>query len=257
MSRKAWVQQIMGMPISIHLRGKDVDSPMVAHVVEDAFDLLREADRLFSTYRDDSEVSRIRRGELDPGHADPLIQQVVTLCRQAGDLTKGAFTDQLPDDQGVLGFDPTGLVKGWATDRAASRLADLSGLTFCLNAGGDVVVGGTEPQPETAVDGESGQSNGGSGAAWRVGIEDPRDRSRVAQVVELHHGGVATSGTAARGAHLYDPNAQTFVDRGGSVTVVGPSLMWADVWATALFVGPKSLMLRFSEVAGDYRAISL
>ena len=257
MSRKAWVQQIMGMPISIHLRGKDVDSPMVAHVVEDAFDLLREADRLFSTYRDDSEVSRIRRGELDPGHADPLVQQVVTLCRQAGELTKGAFTDQLPDDQGVLGFDPTGLVKGWATDRAASRLADLSGLTFCLNAGGDVVVGGTEPQPETAVDGESGQSNGGSGAAWRVGIEDPRDRSRVAQVVELHHGGVATSGTAARGAHLYDPNAQTFVDRGGSVTVVGPSLMWADVWATALFVGPKSLMLRFSEVAGDYRAISL
>ena len=257
MSRKAWVQQIMGMPISIHLRGKDVDSPMVAHVVEDAFDLLREADRLFSTYRDDSEVSRIRRGELDPGHADPLVQQVVTLCRQAGELTKGAFTDQLPDDQGVLGFDPTGLVKGWATDRAASRLADLSGLTFCLNAGGDVVVGGTEPEPETAVDGESGQSNGGSGAAWRVGIEDPRDRSRVAQVVELHHGGVATSGTAARGAHLYDPNAQTFVDRGGSVTVVGPSLMWADVWATALFVGPKSLMLRFSEVAGDYRAISL
>jgi thiamine biosynthesis lipoprotein len=256
-SRKAWVQQIMGMPISIHLRGKDVDSPMVAHVVEDAFDLLREADRLFSTYRDDSEVSRIRRGELDPGHADPLVQQVVTLCRQAGELTKGAFTDQLPDDQGVLRFDPTGLVKGWAADRAASRLADLSGLTFCLNAGGDVVVGGTEPEPETAVDGESGQSNGGSGAAWRVGIEDPRDRSRLAQVVELHHGGVATSGTAARGAHLYDPNAETFVDRGGSVTVVGPSLMWADVWATALFVGPKSLMLRFSELAGDYRAISL
>ena len=257
MSRRAWVQQIMGMPISIHLRGKDVDSPMVAHVVEDAFDLLRETDRLFSTYRDDSEVSRIRRGELDPAHADDLVQQVIALCRQASELTKGSFTDHLPDDQGVLRFDPTGLVKGWAADRAANRLADLSGLEFCLNAGGDVVVGGTEPQPETAVDGESGQSNGGSGAAWRVGIEDPRDRSRVAQVVELHHGGVATSGTAARGAHLYDPNAQTFVDRGGSVTVVGPSLMWADVWATALYVGPKSLMLRFSEVALGYRAISL
>lgn len=240
MSRKAWVQQIMGMPISIHLRGEDVDSPMVAQVVEDAFELLREADRLFSTYQDDSEVSRIRRGELDAEHADPLVQQVVALCRQAGELTKGAFTDQLPDDQGVLRFDPTGLVKGWAADRAANRLAELSGLSFCLNAGGDVVVGGTE-----------------SGATWRVGIEDPRDRTRVAQVVELHQGGVATSGTAARGAHLYDPNAQTFVDRAGSVTVVGPSLMWADVWATALFVGPKSLMLRFSGVADGYRVISL
>jgi len=258
-SRRAWVQQIMGMPISIHLRGKGVDSPMVAGVVEDAFDLLREADRLFSTYRDDSEVNRIRRGELDPANADPLAQQVIALCRQAGELTKGAFTDQLPDDQGVLRFDPTGLVKGWAADRAANRLAELSGLAFCLNAGGDVVVGGTESGTETDVEVNGGlrQSKGGSGAVWRVGIEDPRDRSQVAQVVELHHGGVATSGTAARGAHLYDPNAQTFVDRGGSVTIVGPSLMWADVWATALFVGPKSLMLRFSEVAGDYRAISL
>jgi thiamine biosynthesis lipoprotein len=260
-SRKAWVQQIMGMPISIHLRGKDVDSPMVAHVVEDAFDLLREVDRLFSTYRDDSEVSRIRRGELDPEHADPLIQQVIALCRQAGELTKGAFTDQLPDDQGVLRFDPTGLVKGWAADRAANRLAELSGMTFCLNAGGDVVVGGieaeTEAETDVEVDGRSRQSKEGPGALWRVGIEDPRDRSRVAQVVELHHGGVATSGTAARGAHLYDPNAQTFVERAGSVTVIGPSLMWADVWATALFVGPKSLMLRFSEVADGYRVISL
>ncbi len=257
MSRKAWVQQIMGMPISIHLRGQDVDSPMVAHVVEDAFDLLREADRLFSTYREDSEVSRIRTGELDPAHADPLVQQVVTLCRQAGELTKGAFTDQLPDDHGVLRFDPTGLVKGWAADRAANRLADLSGLTFCLNAGGDVVVGGTEAETETEANGGPAQSKGEAGAVWRVGIEDPRDRSRVAQVVELHHGGVATSGTAARGAHLYDPNTRTFVDRGGSVTVVGPSLMWADVWATALFVGPKSLMLRFSEVADGFRVISL
>ena len=246
MSRKAWVRQIMGMPISIHLRGADVDSPMVARAVEDAFDVVREADRLFSTYRDDSEVSRIRRIELDPAQADPLVQQVATLCRQAGELTEGAFTDLLPVDDGLLSFDPTGLVKGWAADRAAIRLADLPGASFCLNAGGDVVVGGT------AV-----EAKGGPVAVWRVGIEDPRDRSRIAEVVELRAGGVATSGTAARGAHLYDPLTGTFVDRAGSVTVVGPSLMWADVWATALFVGPASLHRRFSQVAEGYRMISL
>jgi thiamine biosynthesis lipoprotein len=250
----------MGMPISIHLRGQDVDSSMVAGVVEDAFDLLREADRLFSPYRDDSEVSRIRRGELDLAHADPLVQQVGTLCRQAGELTEGAFTDQLPDDLGVLRFNPTGLVKGWAAERAAGRLADLPSATFCLNAGGDVVVGGTDVHANSGSgdsNGGSGASDGGSGAIWRVGIEDPRDRSRIADVVELRHGGLATSGTAARGAHLYDPNTETFVDRAGSVTVVGPSLMWADVWATALFVGPPSLLHRFSEVADGYRVIAL
>jgi len=68
---------------------------------------------------------------------------------------------------------------------------------------------------------------------------------------------VATSGAAARGAHLYDPTAGTFLDRAGSVTVIGPSLMWADVWATALFVGAPSLKGLFSEVAAGYRAIRL
>jgi thiamine biosynthesis lipoprotein len=87
-------------------------------------------------------VSRIRRRELDPALADPLVQQVITLCDQAGEVTDGVFTDQLPDRNGVLRFDPTGLVKGWAADRAAGMLARIPGSSFCLNAGGDVVVGG-------------------------------------------------------------------------------------------------------------------
>jgi len=236
----------MGMPISIHVRGADVDSPTVAQGVEAAFALLREADRLFSTYQRDSEICRIRRGELDPTQADPLVRQVMTLCQEAGELTRGAFTCLLPDVDGVLRFDPAGLVKGWAASRAACRLADLPGFRYCLNAGGDVVVGGTDDE-----------AGGEPGAPWRVGIENPRDRSQIAEVVELQHGAVATSGTAARGAHLYDPARGTFVDRTGSVTVVGPDLMWADVWATALFVGPASLHGLFSEVADGYRVISL
>jgi thiamine biosynthesis lipoprotein len=236
----------MGMPISIHVRGADVDSPLVVRGVEAAFDLMRQTDRLFSTYQHDSEVSRIRRGELDPHQGDPLVREVIRLCHEAGELTGGAFTDQLPDDDGVPRFDPTGLVKGWVADRAASRLAELAGASFCLNAGGDVVVGGT-----------AAEAGDGPGDPWRVGIQDPRDRSRIAEVVELHHGAVATSGTAARGAHLYDPVAGTFVDRAGSVTVIGPTLMWADVWATALFVGPAWLPDLFSEVAGGYRVIYL
>jgi thiamine biosynthesis lipoprotein len=237
------------MPISIHLRGHDVDSPVVAAGVAQAFDVLREAERLFSTYRKDSEVSRIRAGELDPSQADPLVREVITLCRQAGELTEGAFTDQIPGDDGVRRFDPAGLVKGWAADRAAVRLAALPGVGYCLNAGGDVVVGAGEESAAGAA--------GGAGAPWRVGIEDPRDRCRIAEVVELRHGAVATSGTAARGAHLYEPVTGTFPDRAGSVTVVGPSLMWADVWATALFVGPAPLHRRLSEITDGYRVISL
>ena len=255
------------MPISIHIRGADVDSAPVALAVTAAFDLLRQVDRLFSTYQHDSEVSRIRRGELDPALADPAVRQVIALCQRARELTDGAFTDLMPDEEGVLRFDPTGLVKGWAADQAASRLAELPGVSYCLNAGGDVVVGGTDRDTSDTSDtsdirdsrdtGDTGDAGDGPGAPWRVGIEDPRDRSRIAEVVVLHEGGVATSGTAARGAHLYDSATGTFVDRSGSVTVVGPTLMWADVWATALFVGPDSLPHLFADAAEGYRSIRL
>ena len=260
----------MGMPISIHVRAEDVGSPAVVHAVQEAFAVLREADRLFSTYQQHSEVSRIRRGELDPALAEPAVRQVIALCQRARELTDGAFTDLLPDEEGVLRFDPTGLVKGWAADQAASRLAELPGVSYCLNAGGDVVVGGTDRDTSDTSDtsdirdsrdtgdtGDTGDAGDGPGAPWRVGIEDPRDRSRIAEVVVLHEGGVATSGTAARGAHLYDSATGTFVDRSGSVTVVGPTLMWADVWATALFVGPASLPGLFSDSARGYRSVRL
>jgi hypothetical protein len=72
----------MGMPISIHVRGADVDSLLVVGGVEAAFDLMRQADRLFSTYQHDTEVSRIRRGELDPHQGDPLVREVIRLCHE-------------------------------------------------------------------------------------------------------------------------------------------------------------------------------
>ena len=51
---------------------------------------------------------------------------------------------------------------------------------------------------------------------------------------------MATSGAAIRGAHVLDPRTGSAVDRPGSVTVVGPDLLWADVWATAAWVDPDA-----------------
>jgi FAD:protein FMN transferase len=56
--------------------------------------------------------------------------------------------------------------------------------------------------------------------------------------VTLRRGAVATSGAAARGAHVVDPRTGLGIDRSGSATVVGPDLLWADVWATAAWVDP-------------------
>lgn len=245
--RKAWVERIMGMPVSIHLRGGDVGGAAAAAAVADAFGILREMERIFSTYRDDSDIMRLRREELRLDECHRLVPVALELGEQAEQLTAGAFTTLLPSGQGELAFDPTGLVKGWAVDLASQSLGSLQGTSHCLNAGGDLVVGAHPDLPDT-----------GPGAiAWRVGIEDPRNRSTIARTVRLTRGAVATSGTAARGAHIYDPRSGRMVSRAGSVTVTGPTLLWADVWATALFVGGDDTRAAFVRHAPDYLSTSL
>ena len=223
--RRAWVEQVMGMPVSIHLRGAESRSAEAESRVQAAYDELRAVDVLFSPYLWDSEVSRIDRGELRVEDAHPLVAEVVALCETASVLTGGSFDAFYlagAAAPGRRGFDPTGLVKGWAVQRAAEHLAAGLGCDVSVNAGGDIAVRpGADPLP------------------WRIGIEDPADPARVLAVLPLQRGGIATSGTARRGRHLVDPSSGHLASDALSVTVVGPSLLWADVLATAAFVrGP-------------------
>jgi thiamine biosynthesis lipoprotein len=246
-ARRAWVEQVMGMPVSIHLRGEGVDGPAAGAAVAEAFAVLREMDSIFSTYRDDSDLMRLRREQVQLSQCSPLVEEALRIGQQAEVVTRGAFTTLLPTGEGDLAFDPTGLVKGWAVDRAAEPLRQLPGISFCINAGGDLLIGAHESLPVS-----------GPGAiTWRVGIEDPLDRQRIASTLTLARGAVATSGTAARGAHLYDPVKGELVGRPGSVTVTGPTLLWADIWATALFVGGATTREAFAVSATDYLSTAL
>lgn len=221
--RRAWVEQIMGMPISIHLRGPDCDGPVTAAAVSAVFAELREVDAVFSTWKPDSEVSRLQRGELALQDCRPDVREVARLCTVARERTEGWFDADLPRPDGSRVFDPTGLVKGWAVQRAARHLAAVPGHDHLLNAGGDVTVGCRRTDTPD----------------WRIGIENPADRSRLLATVPLRTGGVATSGTAARGTHILQPTTGRAATALRAVSVVGPELMWADVYATAAFArGP-------------------
>ncbi len=211
------------------------------------FTELRRMDELFSTWQPGSQVSRLRRGELVLSDCDPLVVEAARLGELAHTRTGGAFTACLPDQAGIPRFDPTGLVKGWAVDRAAGALTALAGVSWCINAGGDVLAGRHAHVPPTGAD----------AAPWRVGVEDPRDRGRIVRVVPLTEGAVATSGTAARGAHLHDPFSGQPVSRPGSTTVVGTDLLWTDVWATALFVGGEQARAAFEREAPGWQAFDL
>jgi thiamine biosynthesis lipoprotein len=216
----------MGLPVSVHLRGPDVGSAAVAERVEAVFAELRAMDTLFSTYRTDSEISRLNRGELEPADCAPVVREVVGLCERARSRTGGSFdARRLPLPGGGIGFDPSGLVKGWAVERAARRLTDLPDHDLCLNAGGDVLLRAGADRP-----------------AWRIGVEDPGEPSRLLGVLALGSGAVATSGPAHRGAHIVDPRSGRPARAVRSVTVTGPELLWADVYATAAVAhGPAAL----------------
>jgi thiamine biosynthesis lipoprotein len=223
------LEAVMGTVVTFTLpvRPEDLTTP-VALALAKARAVLHRADAVFSTWRPHSPVSRLRRGELALEQCPPEVAEVHDQCARVRELSDGWFDPwALPG-----GFDPTGYVKGWAAERAC-RQFDGTGLTGVLvNAAGDVATSGAMP----------------SGHRFRVGIVDPADRRRLACVVSSP-GAVATSGTAERGAHLYDPTSGVATARAASATVTGPSLATADALATALAVAGTD-GLGFVERAG-------
>jgi thiamine biosynthesis lipoprotein len=201
----AAVAQIMGMPIVIDVR----DERPHDEALERAFDWFSHVDATFSTYKEDSEIRRLERGELALDDADEDVRLVLDRCEALHDETGGYF------DAHVSGrLDPSGLVKGWSVDRAADILRDAGLEHFAVSAGGDMRL---------------------VGSGWRVGIQHPRERESLAAVLELGDLAVATSGAYARGDHVVDPHTGAAPADVLSVTVVGPDLATADAYATAAF----------------------
>jgi FAD:protein FMN transferase len=210
----------MGMPVSLALRGRHAGTEpgvlaWLAIVAE-----LRAVDRVFSTYREDSIIRRLDRGELTEAACPAEVAEVFALGRQAEQESGGAFSILLPSSDGRSRLDPSGVVKGWAVQRASRILRRLDDTDFCLSAGGDMVCHTADPERPD----------------WKIGIENPRDPQSLIAVVPVRSGAVATSGTAHRGSHLVDPRTGATPTSVASVTVIADSLTWADIDATAAYV---------------------
>lgn len=213
------VEHVMGMPISLALRGRYAGTDRAAAAWAAAIAHLRGVDAVFSTWRSESWISRLARGE-ETGVPPEEVIEVLAIAERARVESGGAFDVRRPG----VPLDPSGVVKGWAVERAIGCFDELAETDVCLSAGGDLACRSRMP----------------SSPGWRIGVEDPHDPSRLVAVVPLHDGAVATSGLAHRGAHISDPRTGRTPGRLASVTVIDADLTWADIDATAAFVmGPE------------------
>jgi len=206
--------------------GVDVRDPVAREVLDEVYAWFARVDDLFSTWRDDSQISRLARREIDLRDAPEEIREVLERCDELTSESHGAFDIAFAADPRVAprpGFgpiDPSGFVKGWALERAAAMLGAAGVANFAINAGGDVLTRG-QPEP---------------GRRWQIGVQHPFDRAAVAAVVVGTDLAVATSGRYERGDHIVDPRTGQPARGLASVTVVGDDLGRSDAYATAALV---------------------
>jgi thiamine biosynthesis lipoprotein len=193
----------------------------LGEALADAVAELRAIDLTYSPARPASLVSRLRRDEISADSYPPLAD-IVARCAAMRAATDGWF-----DAWAVPGgFDPGGLLNGWAVERAAARLRAAGIEDYAVVSGADLVVRGHAPH----------------GGAWRIALHHPTDGRRPPIALELTAGAVGTSGVAGRRNHVVDPHSGEAVQHFAAATVIGPDLAVADAYATALFAaGPAGL----------------
>jgi FAD:protein FMN transferase len=217
----------------------DVSSSTVSEdglnvAMQQVIDFCKQVDAEFSTYINSSWVTRLRTNQIEITSCPPSVQEVWELCLQAKHLTDGAFDPWAVEG----GFDPSGLVKGWAADKCADLLVSLGVEHVQVNAAGDLSL--------------RGGFYDGVVKPWGIGVVNPDNRAEVVETFEIIDGAIATSGTYERGAHINDPYTGLVAIGAKSATVVGPLGWLCDALATALMVAGEDGAKYFvqSELAG-------
>ncbi|MEV1287244.1 FAD:protein FMN transferase [Micromonospora sp. NPDC049679] len=205
----------------------------LGEAIADAVAELRAIDVTYSPLRRTSLVSLLRRGEVSP-EAYPPLADIVARCDAMRAATDGWF-----DAWAVPGgFDPSGLLKGWAMERAAARLRAAGIEDHAVVSGGDLTVRGHAPH----------------GGPWRIAVHDPECGNPQPTMLHLTEGAVGTSGMAGRRGHVVDPHTGAAVEQHRRAIVTGPDLAVADAYATGLCAAGPAGLDWFPTVDG-YRAL--
>jgi thiamine biosynthesis lipoprotein len=207
---------IMGMPVTIQV----IDASVTQEDINEVFSYFHFIDKKFSTYKQDSEISQINRGELKPSQFSNEMKKILKLCEETKKETTGYFDIS---SNGIL--DPAGLVKGYAIFQGSLILKNKGFRNFYVEIAGDIQVFGKNEKQES----------------WKIGIQNPFNLNEIIKIVKLSNMGIATSGAYQRGEHIYNPKG-IIADEVASISVIGQNVYEADRFATAAFaMGEKGI----------------
>jgi FAD:protein FMN transferase len=204
------LEAVMGTVVTFDVRGQPAG--VAQQGIERAVTWLHWVDATFSTYRFDSEINRLDRGELTEEACSPEVRRILALCEELRAATDGFF-----DARATGRLDPSGVVKGWSIEQASAMLTAGAGPDHLIDAGGDVRLHGSA----------------GPATAWRIGVVHPTRLDAFCAALRLQQGAIATSGTYERGFHVIDPRRGRPATDLAAVTVIGPELTVTDAYATA------------------------
>jgi thiamine biosynthesis lipoprotein len=277
---------MMGTEVSVYLWCANPEQGLQA--IDAVFEEAARIDRLMSTYRDDSEISKINReAALRAVPVSSELFELIVQSLQVSALTHGAFDisyasvgqhydfrlrrrpnrETLAQESANIDFRLVVLDDAAQTVRFQKRgvRIDLGGI-----AKGYVVERAIALLKERGVrhaivtaGGDSRLLGDRRGRPWIVGIRDPRQAGEVTISLPLHDEAVSTSGDyeryfdegGVRYHHIIHP--RTGEPAGGvrSATVIGPNAVMTDALSTSVFVMGVDKGLRLIARMADYESV--
>lgn len=277
---------MMGTEVSMYLWSEDHDAGLAA--VEAIFQEADRIDHLMSTYKDDSEISKINREAADaPVRSGEELYQLIARSLEISVLTQGAFdityesvgqhfdfrTHQRPDAATIKSELEYINYRFVQLDAASRTVAfqkhgvriNLGGIAkgYVVERGVDILRARGVKNAIVTAGGDTRLLGDRRGRPWMVGIRDPRQAGKVAISLPLQDEAVSTSGDyerffdedGVRYHHIIQPSTGQSASGVHSATVFGPDAVTTDALSTSVFVMGVDKGLRMIAALPDYESI--
>ncbi len=276
----------MGTEVSVYLWSDDPEAGRQA--LEEVFDEASRIDRLMSTYKDESEISKINRQAAEQAViASPEMFTLLGRAREISELTGGAFDitydsvgqhydfreRQRPDDDTVatevvnidyrlVHLDEETLAVGFGQPGVRINLGGIA-KGYVVERGVDILRSRGIEHAAVTAGGDTRLLGDRRGRPFMVGIRDPRKDGEVAITVPLENEAISTSGDyeryfdedGVRYHHIISPSTGEPVSGVHSATVFGPDAVITDALSTSVFVMGVERGLTLIGTLPDYESI--